>query len=66
MEIIFSLILAGIGIFNIVAPEEAIYLQNFWRFDSFAPSERYIRQTRISGGVAIVVAIALLIYFFAS
>ena len=66
MELILALILAGFGIFAIVDPEEVIYLQNFWKFDDFFPSERHIRYTRISGWFCAVMAVFLVVYWFST
>ena len=58
---ILALLLGGYGIFSITDPEDAIYLANFWRFDDFLPSERYIRWTRVGGVFFIIFAIVLIV-----
>lgn len=64
-NVVIAIFLAGFGIFRLVDPEEAIYLESFWKYRSSEPEERYIRITRISGGICIACAILVLIFTFA-
>lgn len=50
------LLLAGMGIFNMLAPETAWYLEYGWRFKNAEPSDLALNVCRVSGGVIIVMA----------
>ena len=55
---IFLLIV--LGIFNIVAPHSAWYLEYGWRYKDAEPSDLAISFNRLGGVVAVVIAIVLL------
>ena len=61
---IIALLLGGYGYLCIRNPEDAIYLVNFWRFENFEPSDRYIRRTRVGGVFYIILAIVLVVLSF--
>lgn len=61
---ILSLLLGGYGYLSIRHPEDAIYLQNMFRFKDFTPTDRYIRWTRIGGVVYIIMALCLMVGVF--
>ena len=62
---VLAILLAVVGYYQIRYPEDAIYLENFWRYDSFEPSENYIRITKFRGFVAILGAVFCTIFAFA-
>lgn len=57
--VIFFLII--IGLFNLAAPETAWYLEYGWRYKDAEPSETAIAFNRIGGGIALVVAVVMII-----
>lgn len=62
--IIMAVFLAGLGLFSALHPEDAIYLQNFYRFRDFEPEDYYIRWTRIGGWVCVALAVICIICAF--
>ena len=59
-KIIASLLLLCIGIFKIVSPHTAWYLQHGWRYKNAEPSDAAITLRRISGAIAVLAAVILL------
>ena len=63
-HILIALALGGYGVFCIRCPEDAIYLQHFWHFRDYEPTEGYIRWTRVGGGFCIAAAVIVFIFAF--
>ena len=61
---ILAFLLGGYGYLAIVNPQDAIYIQNMFRFKEFTPTERYIRLTRYSGIFYIVLAVLVIVGTF--
>ena len=61
---ILAFLLGGYGYLAIRQPEEAIYIQNMFRFKAFTPTERYIRLTRFSGVFYILLAVLVIVGAF--
>ena len=57
---LFVLIFAGLGIFNIVAPQVSWQISYGWRYKNAEPSDLALAVGRVSGGIGIIVAIILL------
>lgn len=54
-----AIFLSGIGIFNIISPYTAWYLQYGWRYKDAEPSDVALTMNRILGGVAIIMAVII-------
>lgn len=52
--------IVAVGIFNLVSPYSAWYLEYGWRYKNAEPSDLALQVCRVSGGVAILAAIILL------
>lgn len=61
---ILAFLLGGYGFLAIRHPEDAIYIQNMFRFKEFTPTEGYIRLTRYSGIFYIVLAVLVVVGVF--
>lgn len=55
-----ALIIAIVGIFNIVSPYSAWYLEYGWRYKNAEPSDIALGLNRVVGVIAVVAAVALL------
>lgn len=64
LEIIVALLLAGYGLFAVIYPEEAAYLEGFGKYRDAEPTESNIRWTRYGGIGALVAAVLLVIKVF--
>ena len=58
-SIFCSILLAGVGIFNLVSPRTAWYLSYGWRFRDAEPSEAALLLGRAGGGFLIFLALVL-------
>lgn len=56
-----ALIIAIVGIFNIVSPYSAWYLEYGWRYKNAEPSDIALGLNRVVGVIAVVAAVALLL-----
>lgn len=55
-----ALILIGVGILNIASPHTAWYLEYGWRYKNAEPSDLALSLGRLSGFVAIIIAVVLM------
>ncbi len=55
-----ALFLAGMGVFCIMSPESVWHLNYVWRFKNAEPSDLALGFNRVSGLIAVIVAIILL------
>jgi len=55
-----ALIIAIVGIFNIVSPYSAWYLEYGWRYKNAEPSDTALGLNRVVGVIAVVAAVVLL------
>lgn len=60
-KILAALVLAGGGIFLFACPEVAWYWQSGWRYKNVEPSDMALSFTRISGVVAIIIGIIVVL-----
>lgn len=56
-KFIWVLILAAVGVFNIVSPQTAWYLEYGWRYKNAEPSDLALGFNRVTGGIAVVAAV---------
>lgn len=54
-----AILLLGIGLFNIISPYTAWYLQYGWRYKDAEPSDVALTVNRIIGGVAIIISVII-------
>ncbi len=59
---IFIILLLGIGVFNMVSPHTAWYLEYGWRYKNSEPSDLVLGLNRTSGVVAVIAGIALIFF----
>ena len=64
-RIIIAVILAGIGLFNIVRPRTAWFLDSGWKYKDAEPSDMALSAHVIGGILAMVIAIIVFITAFA-
>lgn len=55
-----AIIMAAVGIFNIVSPHTVWYLEYGWRYKDAEPSDMALGFNRVVGVIAIIVAVILL------
>ena len=55
-----ALFIGVVGIFNIVSPYSAWYLEYGWRYKNAEPSDIALGLNRVVGVIAVIVAVALL------
>ena len=60
-NLFITIILSGVGIFNIISPNTAWYLQYGWRYKDAKPSDVALTMNRILGGVVIIIAVIIAI-----
>ena len=70
MEVICAILVAlfgiGFGIFMALQPEDAIALHDRGRYTQTAPTEAYIKLTRLEGiGLSVLCAVLLVVLLFA-
>ena len=58
----FILLLIAVGIFNVAAPKTAWFLEYGWRYKNAEPSDLALAANRIGGGIALAVAVLMLIF----
>ena len=61
---LLGLILVGLGLFNYLDPETAIYLRHMWWFKDAEPTDYAIWMTRVSGIIAIISGAILVLISF--
>ncbi len=59
---VFILLLFVIGVFNMISPHTAWYLEYGWRYKNAEPSDLVLGLNRTSGLVAVIAAIALIFF----
>ncbi len=59
--VLLILLLAAVGAFNLAAPRAAWYAEWGWRFKEAEPSDTALTLHRVSGGIAVAVAVILLL-----
>jgi hypothetical protein len=59
-KVVFIILLLGIGVFNMVSPHTAWYLEYGWRYKNAEPSDLALGLNRVGGVFAIIVAIILI------
>lgn len=55
-----ALLVAAVGVFNIMSPQTAWYLEYGWRFKNAEPSDLALGFNRVGGLIAVIVAVILL------
>ena len=55
------LLLIGIGVFNLAAPQAAWYLSYGWRYKNAEPSDTALIMARVSGVAVLVIALLMII-----
>lgn len=61
-NILLIVVLIAVGIFNLFFPQTSWYLGYGWRYSNAEPSEAALVLNRIGGGVAVAVALLLLLF----
>ncbi len=59
--VLLILLLAAVGAINLAAPRAAWYAEWGWRFKGAEPSDTALTLHRVSGGIAVAVAVILLL-----
>lgn len=62
MKFIIIIVLVVVGIMNITSPSTAWYLEYGWRYKDAQPSDEAIAMNRFGGIIAIIAAVAILIF----
>lgn len=62
-KVFAGLLLIALGAFHLFAPETSWYLGHGWRYKDAQPSDAALNFTRISGGVAILTGIVVMLFF---
>ncbi len=60
-NVLMIIILIGVGVFNVAAPQTAWYLSDGWRYKNAEPSETALELTRFGGIIAIVIAVFMIL-----
>lgn len=58
----FGLLLAAVGLFNLLAPRTSWYLGYGWRFKDAEPSDEALVLGRVGGGIALLAGLLLMIF----
>ena len=61
-NVLLIVVLIAVGIFNLFFPQTSWYLGYGWRYRNAEPSEAALALNRIGGGVAVAVALLLLLF----
>ena len=59
-NIFAAVFVAAIGVFNIVSPYTAWYLEYGWRYKNAEPSDIALGLNRVVGVIAVIVAVVIL------